>query len=748
MKSSRKKHSAPPSASRASVPRKPAAPLLRSAGMLFALLVLLRLLAAQFPDLRLWGLSYGGFLPLWAQLLAAAVGVLFATPLLYPMYRWKETLYGGSRLSLIAVAAGAGAAVLFWLLRMDTVFLGDGASYLAEHFRYVRDLPVSEDVLFSPGSAPLTAWLLAKTSLALIDTGASGTLTAQPQLSWWIYGAATGGLFIGAVLLLVRRAAEGGAQRLALTAMLLLTPGLLFFFGYVEYYTFAFAALGIFLLVSLAVLRGKMSPLWLVAVFVLMTLFHVMMLMALPGLLLTLAARHERLRTAVTLRNLLIATAAVLAAGGIFYFASGIATEGSRVILALHPFGEEGAVQHYTLLAPAHLVDIVNMLALAAGPALLVLAFVPWKKRTWSADEVIMLTHVLYFAFLLVFGYTCFGMARDWDVNAGFGLAAGAFAVVMLRRRDEAERSYLYYLAAGAALVAVLPWIAVNVDDASSERRFRAVMELDDDLITGDFALNGYEHLRKYYQSTGDGDAVAWAIRKKVEMVGYPDDYRKLMLQLLSSLQGSRLKEYLDWVFLSLEDKIAAATASGTDELYAGPRIAFLELYAEFMQQIPYLSSLGEGREDYFSMRLDRFRDAAGDHALVDFAAAQYAVELRGRNADHAVLLRAAGAIEHSSILAVTCGRMLLSAGEVQAARELLARALTMDEAFTLPHYYLGEAWASGPGADTDKAIMHYQQFLSMPEGHRVSDASMQQRMMDAARQRIGSLELQRLQIP
>lgn len=738
MKSARKKKSIP----------MPDASLLRAAGLLFALLALLRLLAAQFPDLRLWGLNYGGFLPLWTQLLLAAAGVLLATPALFPLYRWKETLFEGGRIPLIAFAAGAGSAALFWLLRMDTVFLGDGASYLAEHFRYVRGLPVSEDVLFSPGSAPLTAWLLAKTSLAVIDTAATGTLRAQPQLAWWIYGAATGGLFVAGVLLLCRRAAEQGTQRLALTAMLLLSPGLLFFFGYVEYYTFAYAALGVYLLVGLAVLRGTMSPVWLIAAFVVMALFHALMLMALPGLLLTLAARHERLRALVTLKNFLLVTGVVLVAGGVFYFASGIATEGSRVILALHPFGEEGAVQQYTLLAPAHLVDIANMLVLAAGPALLALAFVPWRGRSWSPEEIVTLAHVLYFGFLVVFGYTCFGMARDWDVNAGFGLAAAVFAVVMLRRRAEAERSYLYYLAAGAALVAVLPWIAVNVHSASSEQRFRTVMELDDDLVTGDFALNGYEHLRKYYQSIDDGEAMAWAIRRKVEMVGYPEDYRKLMLQLLTALQGQEQKEYLDMVFASLEEKIRAATQREGGMLYAGPRIAFLELYAEFMQQIPYLSSLGQGREEYFAMRLDRFRDAAEGHPLVDFAAAQYAVEVRGRDADPAVLLRAAETMESSSILAVTGGRMLLAAGEYAAARALLARALEMDAAFTLAHYYLGQAWAAGPDADPGRAISHFQQFLSSPEGHRVSDVSAQQRMMDAARRQIGELELRRLQVP
>ena len=726
MKSSKKKQPSAP-LKRSEIP----AAHTRSAGALFA---------------ALWGLNYSAFLPLWAQLGLAAAGILFATPLMYPLFQWKAQLLEKRGVSFIALVAGLGAGAAFWLLRMDTVFLGDGASYLAEHFRYVRGLPVSEDVLFSPGSAPLTAWLLAKLSLTFVDTAAQGSVAAQPQLAWWISAAFVGGMYCAAVQLLARHAGGDGLQRFTLVALFILAPGFLFFFGYVEYYTFAYAALRLYLLLTMAVLQDGIAPVWLVLSFVLMAVFHLMMLVALPGLLLTLAARQERLRPLLTLRNLLMLTAAVLAAGGVFYFASGIATEGSRVVLALHPFGEKGAIQHYTLLSTAHLVDVVNMLLLAAGPALLALVFVPWRKRGWEISELVFLAHLLYFAFLLFFGYTCFGMARDWDVNAGFGLVAAAFAVVMLRRRDGSERAYLYYLVTGAALVALIPWIAVNVDSESSEQRFRTVVALDDDLITGDFALNGYEHLRKYYQSVDDGEAMAWAIRRKVEMVGYPEDFRKLMLQVLSALRGAQQKEYLDFTFAALEEKLSASETEA--DLYAGSRQDFIELYAEFLQQVPYVAAVRGEREEYFRMRLRRFQSAAGDHPLVAFSAAQYEAEVLGRPVDPAPLRRAADAIRGSSLLAATCGRMLLSAAAYPAARDILTRGVAMDSGFTLPHWYPGQAWSEGPGADPDAAIHHYQQFVASPEGHRISDPQAQQRMVDEARQRIGELELQKLQYP
>ncbi|MBN1448635.1 MAG: hypothetical protein JXA28_11945, partial [Bacteroidetes bacterium] len=58
----------------------PSVPIMRTAGMAFGALAVLRLIASQFPDERLWGLSYPGFLPLWTELAITALGIAFATP--------------------------------------------------------------------------------------------------------------------------------------------------------------------------------------------------------------------------------------------------------------------------------------------------------------------------------------------------------------------------------------------------------------------------------------------------------------------------------------------------------------------------------------------------------------------------------------------------------------------------------------------------------------------------------------------
>ena len=47
------------------------------------LILVLRLLASQFPNDRLWGLNYFAFISQNAVIVACAVGILLATPLPY-----------------------------------------------------------------------------------------------------------------------------------------------------------------------------------------------------------------------------------------------------------------------------------------------------------------------------------------------------------------------------------------------------------------------------------------------------------------------------------------------------------------------------------------------------------------------------------------------------------------------------------------------------------------------------------------
>lgn len=725
----------------------PPAALMRPAGAAFAALALLRLVAGQFPDLRLWGLSYPGYLPVWGELLIAALGVALATPLFYGIYRWKAQLLErlpALPLSLLAAVAGG---IVFWVFRMDTFFLGDGASYLAEHFRWVRGAPVSDDVLFSPGSAPLTAWLLA--TLAKMLYGGGEGLTAAPQFIFQAAAVVSGAVFLFIVLYSSLRRTEDAALRLVRIALLIATPGLLFFFGYVEYYTLYFTALTSYFIASAAVAQGKLSPAWMVLAFVVSAALHLMTLVTLPGMLIALAARGgESARRLVTLRTLLIGTAVVLVIGGIYYFASGVAFEGSRVILALQPFGEEGAVQHYTLLSGAHLGDILNMILLAAAPPLLLLAFVPWRGHEWSSAELVTLSHVLYTGFLLLFGYTCFGMARDWDVNAGFGVAVSLFAVTMLAgRTGEPRRSWLGYLAIGAAAVAVVPWLLVNIDTDMSERRFRDIMALDDELLTGDFALNGYEHLRKHYQRTGQPEEEAWAIRKKVEMVGYPADFRKLLRAVMLQVPPENQKGYMDFVFTDLAEKLRRMEAQDLGKIYPGTRREFVEVTAEALLQIPQLQGLQDAGNAYFEKQYRMLSNILPDHPLLEMAALEYRHDRGAVLSEPAPFIEAMPLIENSSLLASRAGRALILTGRPEEATTMLNRAMEIDSAFTLPHFLLGYIAATAEPPRPSEAIRHLETFIATPEGHQLADPAAQERYIRQAREMIGRMTMRSMGI-
>lgn len=723
--------------------------LARPAGLLFGILVLLRLLAAQFPEARLWGISFGAYLPIWVQVVVAALGLLLCSPLLYRLYSLKADLVQRWNPIPLSVLAAAGGAVLFWTLSMETSFLGDGAVYLAEHFRYVRGLPVSEDVLYSLGSAPLSAWLLAQGALLLTNPDAVGTLSEQPQLVFWLSGALYGALFIAAVLLIGARIEKSGSSRLGLYALLLATPGSLFFFGYVEYYSLPFVLLGLYLLTTLAVHRGHIKAPWLVVIFIIMCAAHFMMVVLLPGMIVTLLAVRggTRLQAHLTLRNVLLFTGGVLSLGGIFYFASGIATEGSRSILSLSPFGEGKTTQSYTLLSSWHLIDVVNMLLLVAGPAALTLFFIPWKDRKWNAAELVALLHVIFPAFLLFFGYTSFGMARDWDVNAGFGLAMGMFAFTMLQRSETPRRSYLLYLIAGASIVALLPWIAVNVSTASSVERYRHLMALDEEHIPGDYALNGYEHLRKHYQRTGGEEQLAWTVRKKVAMVGYPMDFRKLMLAIKQGVPPAGQRAYADWLFEELNRKLVTMQRSGRDSLYEGTRTDYIELYAEFLVQLPQYEGFTATAGDYSRKRIADLRSVVGPHPLAELAEEHLRWEAEGDQPNAQIFSAGADAVRNSTLLCIYSARALAAANGSDAAKRVLQKSLSIDAQYSLPYFMLGELMATREPVDIDGAISNLQAFLASLDGDHSVDPALARRLNDRARQLLGALEARRLQL-
>ncbi len=702
----------------------------------FLVLVVLRVVAGFFPEERLWGLNHFAFLPDWVAYVFAAMGVLFATPWLFGIYRWKaETFFSGAKgkpAYLVLMLAVFGAA--FWFFRMKTYFLGDGAVYLAEHYRFVRDLPVSEDVLFSKLSAPLTATILAY-SAKLFASFASdaNSLLMNPQFSFWILGLVAGLVLVSLAWRFAFNSSHHAEERFAYFILLVFGAGTLFYFGYVEYYTFSYTALAAYFALLIPAVEGRVRLVIPAAVLLVAVAFHFMAVVAAPSffVLLILRARSERLRALVTLRNLLIVFAGVLIAGGVYYFASGIYRDGSRVVLSLFPFGGEGTMHSYTLLSSWHLIDYANYLILLSGPVLIAMAFIPWREAQHRPVALVALVNFVFFVFLSFFGNMGFGIARDWDINAVLGLTVLFFFIALVRSMESSPRKFaVLYFAAGGMLVASLPWYAVNIIPESSVRRYKAVMALDDTHIAGDYALNGYEHLRKYFFSIDDHEGVAFCIRKKVEAVGYPNDLRKLALTAIQHLPAAQRKTHFDWVFDRLFVKLDAMNRSNAERLHAGTRREFVELVIENILQCHALPPADGFTPEYVESMFAKLEAVQPDDPVSHMARAQIAWDRQGGTADAAPFLAAVDVVQSSPLLCFYTGRALVNAKHYREARRVLERGYALDSSFTLPLVFLATALYQASPDNARRAIEYLERFIAEPAGHRLTQAPQEQQRL------------------
>jgi hypothetical protein len=724
------------------------APFVRNIALAFGALLALRLVAWRLPAERLWGLNHFAFLPDAGVALLAAFGLFACTPAFARLFRripFSGEMHGRALPVALVLVAGA----LFWMLRMQTYFLGDGAAYLAEIYRYIRGIAGSESVLYSKGSAPVTGWILAQFAKASYGlAGAPDRLLANPQFAFWALGAAAGMVFVAIAWKTAKDFGREAAERTALLLLLLCSAGTVFFFGYVEYYTFYYVAIAAHLYCSLRVLEGRGGLACAAGTLLLATAFHFMAVVAWPAFALLLLSRSpsERVRALVRPLPVFGAIGVVLLASGVYYFASGVATQGSRVVLSLSPFGREGAMQSYTLLSAFHLGDIVNYLFLLAAPLLVALLFL-WRRETLrTAPVLVLLVYALFFSFLAVFGNLGFGMARDWDINAALGLVVLFLLIAVLRLTPPSARNgQILALAAGAAIVGCTSWLWVNLSPSASVERYKSILALDDRNIMGDYALNGYEHLRKYAFAQNDAPGVIWAIRKKIECVGYPTDYRKLALTVIQDAPPERKREEYDWMFDRLFEKINAMNLKRVEKVYSGRRSDYVELAAEAVLQCRYLPPRLGFDARYVATQQERLEALAPSDAIVGLARAQLEWIRTGAIADARPFREGADAVQGSSTLAAYAGIALGTLKEYEASALALRKAVSLDSSFALPLLYLAEAEMHLVPPETDAAERHLEQFLSNTSGSRVfGSRAQQEQLAERARAMLADLRAAR----
>jgi tetratricopeptide (TPR) repeat protein len=579
-----------------------------------ALVLALRFIAFAIETPRLWGFDFFRHLDLTSLLVYSVAALVAALP---QTHRLIETWVGKKQRQWAALAWG-GVLFLFvtvMLFPMQTFYYGDGGPLISEIYKIGAQEHYSSEMVMNLHSAPLAGLLIHLLSTLIPSVmHALGLSLPETPMFPFLGLSVLAAMALGTALHLEKET----RLRLPILLLLLGTGGALLFFRYAEMYLPVFVAVSAYLLAASAVLRGE-RPLWLaLLLYAVAVAAHYMALALLPSLLFLLSRDSALVkRLTGSGRALALSFAAMLGVAFALYFALGFHHSDSRAIMPLLPVETPAGTLNYTLLSSYHLIDLLNLLLLLAvfPLALLLTGRMGAEKRTGmqkkSSDgrdaetagtgsaatgdgigDALRFQLIAGYSFLLFlfFANTSLGLARDWDVAAPLGAMLVMIYVEYRRGRNvithrsgskdagskEVTRqeipAHAGLLQAGlVSVLLVVPWIAVNVNVESSTARFAEIMALDDGHMYGDYALSGYEALRKQAVHAGDFEREGEILRRMIEIVGYTEQYRMLVANAVyyADKNPSRYFSLNDWMLERLAAKGAELRAAAASRDYA-----------------------------------------------------------------------------------------------------------------------------------------------------------------------------------
>ena len=476
------------------------------------------------PALRVWGAHHLVFLPLPLSAFLLVSAIVLLAPL---GGRVMERLYRRTLPPLLRSAAvwSLAAMLVFFALRVAAPLLGDGSLWIKE-LSWVGVFEARGHNLFG------VRWLTRKEPLEiglheLVFRGMAQfrprefpALTPEQQevtykrSSRWLSTAAqhtysllsilAGGFF---VFLAARFAQKRVIPEMrALFLLLLLSgSGLLLFFGYVENYSWMSLA-------SLATLLAGLDesfpprrfPFKTAAAFVLAVGLHLTAVAMLPGVLFLVLLRlwppgenADALR-AIRLRAAIVAGG--LAAVGIVGYVMVKGWEGWISVLPLLPaFSKDG----YAFFSFRHLLDLLNLVALSAAPAVAVLIGLrrtaPQDSSAHAQNAFLALAAAGGIALVVTFNPNL-GLARDWDVVTAALWPLVTWAAWRLAASDlRSVRSQVAAALTGCALAVSVPFVLVQAGERSSLARFETLLNMDRSR-----SAYGWENVATYYEDRGD----------------------------------------------------------------------------------------------------------------------------------------------------------------------------------------------------------------------------------------------------
>lgn len=271
-----------------------------------------------------------------------------------------------------------------------------------------------------------------------------------------------GFLLVPAVYPLLGRLGWEAWRRRVFVGLLLTTAPVLFFFGYVESYTWLYLALTLYLVAGLAAIAGHLSPVWPSVLFGLAMALNLTAVFSLPPLLYMVFRPQpeswlRRVRNGLGPAFLLVAVA-VLAQVVAGYDGQWWARDFRPGAHALNLWRDD-------LLSPRHLSDLKNLAWLMGLAPMLVVTFL-YRRWFRSPGSVFLIIQVAGLALLHFLLEPKLGLPRDWDLLAAHQGGLLLLAARLLPRNG--GKTGLVVL--GFSLLMVMPWVTLSARPEASRQ--------------------------------------------------------------------------------------------------------------------------------------------------------------------------------------------------------------------------------------------------------------------------------------
>lgn len=447
---------------------------LRTVGWLFGGIILIQIGGLFLPLHLSWGFNYWQLFPIEVAAVVLGLALIAVHPGLYinaapGINRFISAVSratGRRHTLLVSFAVSVLLFALFYLYRSRAHVYGDGLLLLEVAQTPIEYWPFNEYFRKPLSMLLYRFWLFYLPSV----------LEVSPANIIGAFNAAAGLVGFWALFRLSRLMASEVSHRLFLLLACLASGGLILFFGYIEYYTWAVSLSLWSLALSIGHVKGqnRLWPALLVAIVA--TGFH---LFAAPMIAIVLIAWWINGRETRTVRykfsfwklNLLLAGLSLTVA----------------VIFQLSDFGEpvlkvwSGARGDYWAFGLSHLFDMANEIILIAPLGLigLVLVIIGSKKsESFEPAENLLISAGLFFFLFSFWINPELGAARDWDLLSFFGFPFSLWGAIVLLKRlpDKTKTSALLIPVLLVGLVTVVPNLYEKNDLKMAAERLSSVL--------------------------------------------------------------------------------------------------------------------------------------------------------------------------------------------------------------------------------------------------------------------------------